>query len=81
VVGVMRQLQLPVDDGFSQRAMRRCHGCGEYARPAGFDRQRNAILCERCVAKGQRSDMERESAPSETAPSFDADPTKVDFSI
>ena len=71
----MRQLQLPVDDGFSRRTIRRCHGCGEYARPAAFDRERNLILCERCAEKRQR--------PGSSASSFDAeqDPTRVDFLV
>ena len=69
----MRQLQLPVDDGFSQRALRRCHGCGEYARPGAFDRQRNMILCERCAEKARR-DETRDTAD-------DADPTRVDFTV
>jgi recombinational DNA repair protein (RecF pathway) len=70
----MRQLQLPVDDGFSERALRRCHGCGEYARPATFDRQRNMILCERCAERARRGG-------AATSLEAESDPTKVDFTV
>ena len=34
------------------RALRRCHGCGAYARPFGSVEGR--LLCERCVVKARQ---------------------------
>ena len=63
-------LQLEPDSEANHRALRRCHGCGAYARPA---EQINGILrCERCVEKARR-DRAREQS--------EADPAKVDFVV
>ncbi|MGH9368082.1 MAG: hypothetical protein ACRD3M_10460 [Thermoanaerobaculia bacterium] len=63
-------VQLERDWEANHRALRRCHGCGAYARPA---EQINGILrCERCVERARRErSRERE----------DSDATKVDFLI
>jgi hypothetical protein len=63
-------LQLEQDWGANHRALRRCHGCGAYARPA---EQVNGVLrCERCVEKARR-DRAREER--------EGDPTIVNFSV
>ena len=36
------------------RALRRCHGCGSYARPYGEVQGR--LLCEKCMEKARRGD-------------------------
>jgi hypothetical protein len=63
-------MQLEQDWEANHRALRRCHGCGAYARPA---EQINGILrCERCVERARR---ERAREQSET------DPTEVSFLV
>jgi hypothetical protein len=36
----------------NHRAMRRCHGCGNYSRPAGEVQGR--LLCERCFERERK---------------------------
>ncbi len=36
----------------NHRAMRRCHGCGNYSRPAGEVQGR--LLCERCLERERK---------------------------
>ncbi|MGE5276187.1 MAG: hypothetical protein ACM3SU_04270 [Acidobacteriota bacterium] len=51
------------------RALRRCHGCGAYARPA--EHVDGILRCERCVEKARAKARERR----------ESDPTRVDFLI
>ncbi|PYQ33551.1 MAG: hypothetical protein DMF54_12870 [Acidobacteria bacterium] len=60
-----RQLQLTIEPPVQpiHRSMRRCHGCGNYARP--FVEAEGVIRCERCAKKsassneGENEDGER----------------------
>ena len=36
------------------RALRRCHGCGNYARPAA-EASEGRLLCEKCFGKARRA--------------------------
>jgi len=59
------QLPLYVDEA-SHRALRRCHGCGAYARPFEYDRIRNIVLCEPCAMRRKQRDNDgREGDPNE----------------
>jgi hypothetical protein len=49
------QLELEVDA--HHRALRRCHGCGAYARLV--EESKGALRCERCAEKA-RQEQERE---------------------
>ena len=40
------------------RALRRCHGCGAYARPVGEVGGR--LLCEKCMEKARRESEDGE---------------------
>jgi hypothetical protein len=40
------------------RALRRCHGCGNYARPGGEVQGR--LLCEKCVEKARRESEDKD---------------------
>jgi ribosomal protein S27E len=59
------QLQLSVEPPVqpNHRSLRRCHGCGDYARP--FVEMDGVIRCERCAKKsatsneGENEDGER----------------------
>ena len=55
-----RELQLVVEPVHANhRALRRCHGCGNYERP--FVEMDGVIRCERCAKKTEGSeDAERE---------------------
>ncbi len=55
---VQSQIQLSVDHDANHRALRRCHGCGSYARP--FDEVDGTIRCERCAQKAQRERDDRD---------------------
>ena len=46
------QLQITLDNDANHRALRRCYGCGSYARP--FDEVDGIIRCERCAQKARR---------------------------
>jgi len=63
-------MQLERDWEANHRALRRCHGCGAYARPA--DHVEGLPLCERCAEKAR---LEKSRERQET------DPTKVDFLV
>jgi hypothetical protein len=54
------QLQLVVEPVHANhRALRRCHGCGNYERP--FVEMDGVIRCERCAKKAESpEDAERE---------------------
>ena len=47
-----REIQPALDLNAHHRALRRCHGCGSYARPGGEVAGR--LLCERCVDRAKR---------------------------
>jgi formylmethanofuran dehydrogenase subunit E len=53
----MRQEEAVLHVDAHHRALRRCHGCGNYARPHGEVQGR--LLCEKCVEKA-RKDAEGE---------------------
>jgi formylmethanofuran dehydrogenase subunit E len=62
-----QELQLEPDWEANHRALRRCHGCGAYARPV---EQVNGILrCERCAEKARRRSRE-EGETDRTAVNF-----------
>jgi len=45
-------MQIGLDNDANHRALRRCYGCGSYARP--FDEVDGIIRCERCAQKARR---------------------------
>jgi hypothetical protein len=51
-------LTLALDADAAHRSLRRCHGCGTYARPAAEVQGR--LLCERCAEKAQREPNEQD---------------------
>jgi formylmethanofuran dehydrogenase subunit E len=53
-----QEAMLMLDLDAHHRSLRRCHGCGEYARPAGEAQGR--LLCERCLEKARREPNETE---------------------
>jgi hypothetical protein len=67
------ELQIPLDGGANHRALRRCHGCGAYARPFDFDRATGVVLCERCAARSRRP-RQREAEP-------EPDESMIDFRV
>jgi hypothetical protein len=59
-------LQLEPDWEANHRALRRCHGCGAYARPV--EQVKGVLRCERCAEKARRrSRDERESDRTEVS--------------
>jgi hypothetical protein len=52
----MRREQAVLDLDAHHRALRRCHGCGNYAKPGGEVQGR--LLCEKCVEKAKRESEE-----------------------
>jgi len=52
----MRREEAVLDLNAHHRALRRCHGCGSYARPGGEVDGR--LLCEKCVEKARREPSE-----------------------
>lgn len=64
------QATLEPDWEANHRALRRCHACGAYARPA--EHVDGVLRCERCVEKARR---EKASERRQ------ADPTRVDFLV
>jgi formylmethanofuran dehydrogenase subunit E len=48
----MRREEAVVDTNAHHRALRRCHGCGNYARPVGELLGRP--ICEKCTEKARR---------------------------
>ena len=59
---IRREAQPIVDLDAHHRALRRCHGCGNYARPSGEFEGR--LLCEKCLEKLRR---EREAEDANAA--------------
>lgn len=49
---MIRREEAVIDLNAHHRALRRCHGCGNYARPGGEVQGR--LLCEKCVEKTRR---------------------------
>lgn len=55
-----RELQLTIETvEANHRALRRCHGCGNYTRP--FVEMDGAVRCERCAKKAERESEEEEN--------------------
>ena len=50
----MRREEAVLDLDAHHRALRRCHGCGNYARPVGEVEGR--LLCEKCVEKARKDE-------------------------
>ena len=50
-----RETPAPADVSAHHRALRRCHGCGAYARPAA-EATEAKLLCEKCFDKGRRTE-------------------------
>jgi translation initiation factor 2 beta subunit (eIF-2beta)/eIF-5 len=48
-----REAQAVLDVNAHHRALRRCHGCGSYARPLPAEDGR--LLCEKCAGKARRA--------------------------
>lgn len=53
-----REAALVLDLNAHHRALRRCHGCGQYARP--FGEVAGRLLCERCLERARREREENE---------------------
>lgn len=53
---MMRREEAVLDLNPNHRALRRCHGCGNYARPYGEVQGR--LLCEKCIEKARRDNPE-----------------------
>ena len=49
---MMRREEAVLDLNANHRALRRCHGCGSYARPCGEVQGR--LLCEKCLEKARQ---------------------------
>jgi formylmethanofuran dehydrogenase subunit E len=49
---IRREIQPALALDANHRALRRCHGCGTYARPSAEIGGR--LLCERCAEKARR---------------------------
>jgi len=64
---MLQRGELEPDWEANHRALRRCHGCGAYARPAEL--ANGVPRCERCVEKARR----------ERARDRETDPTEVNF--
>lgn len=50
----MRREEAVLDLDAHHRALRRCHGCGNYTRP--FGEVEGRLLCEKCVEKVRRDE-------------------------
>ena len=48
----MRREEAVLNLDAHHKALRRCHGCGNYARPGG--EVQGKLLCERCVEKARK---------------------------
>ncbi len=55
---IRREAQAVLDLDAHHRALRRCHGCGNYARPGGEVQGR--LLCEKCVEKARRESEDKD---------------------
>jgi len=51
---IKRESQAAQDSNAHHRALRRCHGCGSYARPAA-EATDARLLCEKCFEKTRRA--------------------------
>jgi hypothetical protein len=49
----MRRQEAVLDLNAHHRALRRCNGCGAYARPGGEVNGR--VFCEKCVEKARKA--------------------------
>lgn len=67
---MLQLTELEPDWEANHRALRRCHGCGAYARPA--EHANGVPRCERCVEKARRK---------RPGGHDDADPTQVNFLV
>jgi hypothetical protein len=54
-----RQAEAVLDLNAHHRALRRCHGCGQYARPFGEIEGR--LLCERCLERWRAENGDAET--------------------
>jgi hypothetical protein len=52
---IKRETPVAADSNAHHRALRRCHGCGNYARPAA-EATEARLLCEKCYEKVRRAD-------------------------
>ena len=50
---IKRVTPVAADVNAHHRALRRCHGCGSYARPAA-EASEGRLLCEKCFGKARR---------------------------
>jgi translation initiation factor 2 beta subunit (eIF-2beta)/eIF-5 len=55
---MIRREQAVLDLNAHHRALRRCHGCGSYARPSSEVEGR--LLCEKCDEKARREQADGE---------------------
>ncbi|MEP6995179.1 MAG: hypothetical protein ABI968_11705 [Acidobacteriota bacterium] len=55
----MNREEAVLDLNAHHRALRRCHGCGNYAKPGGEVQGR--LLCEKCVEKARRDESKDDS--------------------
>ncbi len=51
---IKRESHAGPDASAHHRALRRCHGCGTYARPAA-EATETKLLCEKCFEKARRA--------------------------
>ena len=51
---IKRETPVGADVNAHHRALRRCHGCGSYARPAA-EASEGRLLCEKCFGKARRA--------------------------
>jgi formylmethanofuran dehydrogenase subunit E len=50
---IKRVTPVAADVNAHHHALRRCHGCGSYARPAA-EASEGRLLCEKCFGKSRR---------------------------
>jgi formylmethanofuran dehydrogenase subunit E len=55
---IKRETPVAADNNAHHRALRRCHGCGSYARPAA-EAAEGRLICEKCFEKGRRGEDEK----------------------
>jgi formylmethanofuran dehydrogenase subunit E len=51
---IKRETPIAADAAAHHRALRRCHGCGAYARPAA-EPVDGRLVCEKCFEKARRA--------------------------
>ncbi len=54
----MRREEAAIQLDAHHRALRRCHGCGNYARP--FGEVGGRLLCEKCVEKARKDGEDKD---------------------